>query len=105
MSRKLEIREYVRCLAREFNPQRVILFGSCARGDAHEDSDVDLLVVMDQIKDTDEEAIRMRRTIPRTFPLDLIVKRSSEVNRRAAPNGSFIRTLMEEGRVLYERRG
>ncbi len=104
MSRKLEIREYVRHLTREFHPRKVVLFGSCARGEAHEDSDVDLLVVMDQVKDPDEEAIKMRRTIPRSFPLDLIVKRSSEVNRRAAPEGSFVRTLLEEGRVLYERR-
>lgn len=104
MAATAEIRKYVKRLAREFQPRRVILFGSCARGDADEDSDVDLLVVMDHFGDADEEAIKMRLRIPRSFPLDLLVKRSSEVDRRAATGDSFVRAMLEEGIVLYEQR-
>lgn len=104
MPQKTQIRRYVRRLAREFHPRTVILFGSCARGDADEDSDVDLLVVMDHFKDSDEEAIKIRMRIPRSFPLDLLVKRSAEVNRQAATKGSFMRAVLEEGMILYDRR-
>ena len=46
MVREAEIREFVDKVVAEFAPQRVILFGSHARGDATPDSDVDLLVIM-----------------------------------------------------------
>ncbi|OGV78597.1 MAG: hypothetical protein A3K19_32120 [Lentisphaerae bacterium RIFOXYB12_FULL_65_16] len=104
MIRDTDIREYVRKLAGVFGPRQVILFGSHARGDATEDSDVDLLVVMDDVEDADDTAIKMRLQIPRAFPLDLMVKRPCEVNRRAVGNGGFLRTIFAEGRILYERR-
>jgi hypothetical protein len=43
------IRRFVNAVAREFNPERVVLFGSYARGEATEDSDVDLLVIQTRL--------------------------------------------------------
>lgn len=40
------IRRYTRAIAAEFSPDKIILFGSYAYGTPHEDSDVDILVVM-----------------------------------------------------------
>lgn len=103
MVTRTDIRRYARRLAEEFQPRKIILFGSYARGNAGDDSDVDLLVVMDRLGDGDEEAVQMRLRVPRSFPVDLLVKRASEVKRRAARGDSFMRTVLSEGRLLYER--
>jgi predicted nucleotidyltransferase len=56
-----EIRRYVKAMVREFAPQRVVLFGSYARGKPTEDSDVDLLVIMNHKKRKNvEQVIDMR---------------------------------------------
>jgi predicted nucleotidyltransferase len=104
MKRTSEVKTYVKRLAREFNPDRVILFGSYARGKPTKDSDVDLLVIMNYRGDSLDKAVEMRLRIPRNFPLDLIVRKPSEIRRRLALNDSFVSTIIKEGRILYERR-
>jgi len=104
MIQRSEIKAYARKLAQEFKPERVILFGSYARGKPTEDSDVDLLVVANYRGDWVDRAVEMRLRIPRKFPLDLIVRRPSEIRRRLAMNDSFVSTMIHEGKVLYERR-
>lgn len=59
MVREAEIREFVSKVVEEFAPQRVILFGSHARGDATPDSDVDLLVIMRTEKRTLQQAVEV----------------------------------------------
>ena len=103
MKRTSEIKTYVKRLAQEFNPERVILFGSQARGKPTEDSDVDLLVIMNCRKDTTDQAVEIRWRIPRPFPMDLLVRRPAEIRRRIAMGDSFVTTIMQEGHVLYER--
>ena len=103
MIRKSEIRAYVRALAREFKPERVILFGSYAKGKPTEDSDVDLMVIKDYRGDAVDAAVEMRLRVPRRFPLDLILRKPSEIRRRLAMRDSFMATVIREGQVLYER--
>ena len=103
MIRKSEIKAYVRKLAQEFKPERVILFGSYARGQPTEDSDVDLLVVTNYQGDWLDKAVEMRLRIPRKFPLDLVVRKPSDIRRRLALKDSFMSTIIKEGQVLYER--
>lgn len=103
MIEKSEIKEFVERLVQEFNPERVILFGSCARGKPTADSDVDLLVVMNYRGDGVDKAVEMRLRIPRKFPLDLIVRRPSEIRRRLAMGDSFVASILKEGKVLHER--
>jgi predicted nucleotidyltransferase len=106
MVSRRDIRTYVDSLARSFAPERVILFGSHARGDAGDDSDVDMLVVMEHDKRKDvEQAVAIDVQLPRKFPLDLIVRRPTEVRKRLAMGDSFLRTIFGEGQVLHERRG
>jgi predicted nucleotidyltransferase len=98
--------ELLRAVVDYFDPQRVILFGSRARGDAGEDSDIDLLVVVDD--DTPAEKLSWeavwRVRDGHAGPLDLMACRSSTLERRARAIGSFAHTLMREGKVVYERR-
>src|SRR5205085_9520009 len=66
------IRKYVRRVVERFRPQRVILFGSHACGKPHEDSDVDLLVVM-PARSMIDQAVRIRVAFDTPFPMDLLV--------------------------------
>ena len=101
-----EIQDYARRLGSEFRPRRVILFGSHAYGRPTEDSDVDVLVEMDHAKPKDgDQAIEIDLRLERSFPLDLIVRRPDEIRRRVALGDPFLKTVLDEGQVLYERPG
>ena len=102
MSPKM-ITGYVQKLARAFRPERVVLFGSHARGTATSDSDVDLLVIMSHSGNSADQALAIRRQIPRSFPLDLMVKTPAEVRQRLHRKDSFLKAVMQEGEVVYER--
>jgi predicted nucleotidyltransferase len=79
----------------------VILFGSHARGDANEHSDIDLLVIEPQVADEAKESVRLRRELRGLFtPFDIIV-----VSRRYAEEwreirGGLVHAALAEGRVL-----
>jgi predicted nucleotidyltransferase len=97
-----QIRRYASTLVRQFRPERVVLFGSYARGSATEDSDVDILVIMDHDKRRNvDQAIAIRLQADTPFPMDLLVKRPAEVAERLAMNDTFIRSILEQGEVLY----
>jgi len=103
MINRAQIRKYARTLGRQFRPKRVVLFGSYARGKATEDSDVDLLVIMDHDKPRNvDQAIAIRLQTDTPFPMDLLVKRPAEVAERLAMNDTFIQSILEQGKVLYE---
>jgi len=95
-----EIEAYCGVIAREFQPERIILFGSHASGTASRHSDVDLLVVMPYRGSATEQVVRIRGLAEAPFPMDLLVRKPSEMRRR----DSFTRTVLNEGRVMYEGR-
>jgi predicted nucleotidyltransferase len=96
------IRRYARAIAEEFDPDKIILFGSYAYCTPHEDSDVDLLVVMpNRTKQNQAVRIRMRLTAP--FPMDLLVRTLTQLNRRLEMGDSFMKTIVSQGKVLYEK--
>ena len=90
-------------IVREFSPLQVILFGSYAYGTPTEDSDVDLLVVMDiPESETRQQAVEIRQRIPRRFPMDMLVRSPDEIAYRVSYNDWFLREITEKGEVLYE---
>jgi predicted nucleotidyltransferase len=90
-------------IGREFHPLQIILFGSFAYGTPTEDSDADLLVVMDIPEDeTRRQAVAIRQRIPRRFRMDLIVRTPRELAFRVAHNDWFYREILERGKILYE---
>lgn len=95
------IRRFVRRIAEQFRPERIILFGSYAYGTPHVASDVDLLVIMPARNEIDQ-AIRIKQSLPRPFALDLIVLTPNKVARRLKDNDCFICDIIGKGRVLYE---
>ncbi|MBI1830682.1 MAG: nucleotidyltransferase domain-containing protein [Planctomycetes bacterium] len=90
-------------IVREFHPRRIVLFGSYAYGTPTEDSDADLLVVMDIPEDqTRQQAVLIRQRIPRRIRMDLIVRTPAEIAFRVKHNDWFFRDILERGEVLYE---
>lgn len=89
-------------IVREFAPLQVILFGSYAYGTPTEDSDVDLLVVMDIPKsEFTGKAIEIRQRIPYRFGMDLWVRSPQEIAYRVSYNDWFLREITEKGEVLH----
>ena len=97
------IRRFARRIAERFHPDKIILFGSYAYGNPHEESDVDLLVIM-RTKDAIEQSIRIKWAFKRLFSLDLIVRTPRQVERGLKDDNWFLREIIEKGKVLYEAR-
>lgn len=91
-------------IVRDFDPLRIMLFGSHARGDAMQDSDIDLLVVLSEAPNKRQAAIEIRRAL-RDLPAskDIIVTTPDEIVRRGDLIGTVLRPALREGKVLYER--
>ena len=102
MSRADEIRMYSDELAKRFRPQKIVLFGSHASRRATQDSDVDMLVVMPHKGPAATQAARIRQQVRAPFALDLIVRSPDVLKRRLILGDSFLRAVMDEGKVLYE---
>jgi predicted nucleotidyltransferase len=96
------IRDLTSQIAREFNPDRIILFGSYAYGQPSSDSDVDILVVLPFKGKAVRKAIEIRNKVNAGMPLDLIVRTPEQLAERLAQNDWFIREIVERGRTLYE---
>ena len=89
-------------IAREFHPDRIVLFGSHAHGTAGEDSDVDLLVIMPFEGKAVAKSVEIRLKVRPGFPLDLLVRTPEKVRERLAMGDGFMREILETGKVLYE---
>ena len=93
-------------IARDYNPERIILFGSRAWGEPTADSDVDLFVV----KDTDQrpslrqaEVRRLIHDLKHRLPMDILVVTPNELRKRLAIGDQFCQKVLKEGVVLYEQ--
>ncbi len=98
------IAEMVRRIVEEFDPQKIILFGSYARGVAGPDSDVDLLVVMPVQGSRRQKRVAIRTALSGMgLAKDVIVVTPEEAERYRDLAGTIVRPALREGKVLYER--
>ena len=88
----------------EFRPIRIILFGSQARGDATESSDIDLLVIMKNIENKHQTAVAILRLL-KDMPIskDIIVSTPDEMERLRDVVGTISYITAREGKIVYER--
>ena len=96
------IRRFARAVAEQFQPDKIILFGSYAYGTPHADSDVDILVIMPTRNQLDM-AVKIRWAIPAQFPMDLIVRTPKNLGWRLEEGESFHTEIVTKGKVLYEK--
>jgi predicted nucleotidyltransferase len=92
-------------IVRAVDPVRVIVFGSVARGDEGQESDLDLVVVLDEAPSERKRDLMMtvQRAITAPVPVDVIVTDPEEYARRKDVNGSMFYWPSREGQVVYER--
>ena len=96
------IRRFARDVVERFQPEKIMLFGSYAYGQPHADSDVDILVIMPTRNELDQ-AVKICLAVDYHFPLDLLVRTPKNLAWRLAEGDSFLREVMDRGKVLYEK--
>jgi uncharacterized protein len=97
-----EIKELSKQIVREFQPRKIILFGSHAHGKPTWDSDVDLLIVMAFKGRSNRQAVKIRSRIDTDVALDLLVRTPQQMSHRLAMGDTFMRDILERGKVVYE---
>ena len=96
--------DLVRRIAERFSPEKIILFGSRARGDAGPDSDIDLLVLFSDVADPNKRAAELYASLlDFPSPMDIVVSTSSRFERYRNVVNTVYWPTSREGRILYER--
>jgi len=98
-----DIQELADRIAREFKPDRIILFGSYARGTAGTDSDVDLLVILPFEGTGFWKSLEILNRVNAPYALDLLTYRPEVVAWRHNQGDPLIRDALDHGRVLHQR--
>lgn len=100
------LREVVERIRRTVRPQRIVLFGSRARGDARPDSDLDLLVVQRSGVPRHRRSVPIYRALADIpVEVDVIVYTPQEIDDWRDVPEAFVTTALREGEVLYEEQG
>ena len=85
------------------HPAKIILFGSYARGEASDDSDLDFLVIVPTLANKHQEMVRLRRTLrPLRIPVDVLVASKAEVDEWGHLPCTTLYWALTEGKVLHE---
>lgn len=97
------LEEMIRRIVDEFHPERIILFGSYAKGNPTSDSDLDIMVVLPVQGSTRRKANEIDLALAdRTVPLDVIVVTPEQYQRQRKIVGSIVCEALREGKVVYE---
>ncbi len=105
----LSLHDWVPSIVKEivdgFSPRRVILFGSVARGDATEESDVDLMVVFDHLDRAHRRELqgKLMAAVTAPVPFDIFVMDAAEYEAKKDINGAIAYWPAREGVVVHER--
>jgi uncharacterized protein len=91
-------------IVEEFDPDKIILFGSHAYGTAHKDSDVDLLVILPFEGSGLRKSVEILTRVSPQFPIDLVARRPEDA-QGIGGRDSILREALNRGRLLYERQG
>lgn len=96
-----QIRDVVARIVRVAQPQKIILFGSAARGDVSPDSDLDILVVKDGVKRRALAGLIYRSLIGVGRAIDIVVASSDDIERYGNSPSLVLHSALQEGRVIY----
>jgi len=86
-----------------YAPERVILFGSHARGDTHQGSDIDVLIIKETERKFLDRILDVYNTCRQSPRIEAIVYTLTEFEQKVREGCDFIQTVLEEGVVIYEK--
>ncbi len=99
-----KIKEISKIISENYMPDKIILFGSYAKGLANENSDIDLLIIKDsplpRYKRSSEIYKYFRRIL---LDIEIIVYTPKEIDKWQGVEQAFITNIISEGKVLYEK--
>lgn len=98
-----KIKELAGQIVKQFEPERIVLFGSYAHGTPGPYSDVDLLVIMDFEGKSFWKSLEIANVVNPSFPVDLLARRPEDTERRYTLGDPLIKEALDHGQVLYER--
>lgn len=98
-----DIQNVAKCIARQFDPERIILFGSYAYGVPGPHSDVDYLVLLPFEGRSFWKSLDILNAVKPNFSVDLIARQPDIAHRRYVCGDPLIREAFDKGKVLYER--
>ena len=99
---KKEIQNITKQIIEKYKPEKIILFGSAARGAMGLDSDADFLIIKKDTPFYGADRIReLSGMIERNIPLDLLVYKPEEFEKRLELGDPFLKAVLKEGKVLY----
>ncbi|MEK9149268.1 MAG: nucleotidyltransferase domain-containing protein, partial [Candidatus Desantisbacteria bacterium] len=94
------IRRIIECA----NPVKIILFGSLVRGEQTDESDIDLLVIEDEVMFRRKEMVKIRRALRgMRIPVDIIVASKKHIEEYGQICGTALFSAVQEGKTLYVR--
>ena len=97
-----EIRNITAQIIEKYKPDKIILFGSAAHGEITQDSDVDFLIIKKETPLYGADRIReLSKVIDRNIPVDFLIYRPEEFNKRLQMGDPFLKSILKEGKVLY----
>lgn len=99
-----ELSRIAEVLRREYEPERIFLFGSMAEGDMHEWSDIDLLIIKDTPKRPIDRILEVSCLIKPKVGIDLFVYTPDEVEALLQEKYTFFNDIIKKGKVIYEKR-
>lgn len=105
MNYKQSIKKIVKIIKIKYNPQKIVLFGSCVSGRVNRDSDIDMLIIKDTKKSYGQrwlEVCRLVRNLKKPLPFEPFILTSEELKRQLSRN-LFLQDILSKGKVLYEK--
>jgi predicted nucleotidyltransferase len=99
-----ELRRIVEVIKRQYDPERIILFGSMAVRKVHEWSDIDLLIIKKTPKRFIERALEVGRLVKPRVGIDLFIYTPEEYEFLLKERSSFLLSVLKTGETVYEKR-
>ena len=98
-----EIQNIVNQLVRLYKPEKIILFGSLAKDQIKQGTDIDLFIIKSDVPELGVDRIRqLDALIKYRLATDFIVYKPQELEQRLKLGDPFVKTILKEGKVLYD---
>ena len=98
-----KINDIIKRIVNNFNPEKIILFGSFASGKENNDSDIDLLIIQDTNLPRHLRSFEIRKSlIGMMVPIDILVYNPEEFEKEKKEKFSFLNYALKTSKVLYE---